>query len=209
MMQTVQLAVIDLDNTLYAADQGVFQRMDRRMTDFIMRTLDISEDAADTLRLQYWRQYGTTLRGLMLHHDVAPEPFLHDVHDIQADELLQPNLQLQQSLAQWDMRKVIHTNGTKEHAERIVQALGVQEYFSEIYDIRFQDYTPKPCKETLAKLLQHEGVAPHQALVLDDMEDNLAVAKELGTRTCWVSPEKPNRAWDCHLTRIEDCACLN
>ncbi|MDQ7011555.1 MAG: pyrimidine 5'-nucleotidase, partial [Mariprofundaceae bacterium] len=77
-----ELAVIDLDNTLYAADSGVFARMDRRMTAFVSHELGVDAETADRLRLKYWREYGTTLRGLMLHHGMEPEPFLHDVHDI-------------------------------------------------------------------------------------------------------------------------------
>ena len=209
-MQTLKLAIVDLDNTLYAADQGVFERMDRRMTAFIMRELAVSHEEADALRLNYWQQYGTTLRGLMWHHGVEPEPFLHEVHDIQAYELLQPNQALNDALTQLAVRKVIHTNGTKEHAQAILQALGVAHHFSEIYDIRFHAYTPKPCKDTLSQLLQHEGVSPQQVVVLDDMEDNLQVAQELGARTCWVSNQQPNNPrWDWHITHIEACTCLN
>ena len=41
------LAVIDLDNTLYAADNGVFARMDQRMTTFVARELGVDREEAD------------------------------------------------------------------------------------------------------------------------------------------------------------------
>jgi len=205
----IELAVIDLDNTLYAADSGVFSRMDQRMTAFIARELHLSEIDADALRVQYWRTYGTTLRGLMLHHAVEPELFLHDVHDIDAHELLVENEALNRKLRQLPMRKVIHTNGTREHAERILDALGVRHHFSEIYDIRFNDYIPKPCKSTLKRLLDREGAAPADTVVVDDMEDNLQVAQELGTRTCWVSSEKRAHRWDGQVENFESVACLS
>ncbi|MDQ6956001.1 MAG: pyrimidine 5'-nucleotidase, partial [Mariprofundaceae bacterium] len=60
----IDLIIVDLDNTLYAADNGVFSRMDKRMTAFICHALNMKHAEANALRVRYWRQYGTTLRGL-------------------------------------------------------------------------------------------------------------------------------------------------
>jgi len=193
------LAVIDLDNTLYAADSGVFARMDARMTAFVASELGVDEAEANRLRLKYWREYGTTLRGLMLHHGMEPEPFLRDVHDIGVHEMLAPDPALDAALSRLPGRKVIHTNGILEHAERILEALGVLHHFEHIYDIRFNDYLPKPCKQTLAMLIEVEGATPERTLVVDDMPDNLAVAAELGCRTVWITHEKENGTWDYHV----------
>ncbi len=198
MLMPFDLAVIDLDNTLYAADNGVFARMDQRMTAFVAQELNIGADEADRLRIRYWKQYGTTLRGLMLHHDLEPEPFLQDVHDIQAETLLQPDMQLDQALARLPGHKVIHTNGIREHAERILQALGIAHHFAAIYDIRFNDYIPKPCANTLAHLIRQEGATPARTLVVDDMPDNLQAAKQLGCKTVLISHEADG-TWDFHI----------
>ncbi len=193
------LAVIDLDNTLYAATNGVFSRMDRRMTAFVARTLGVDHATADRLRVEYWQRYGTTLRGMMLHHDMAPEPFLEYVHDIGVEEMLEADEALADVLAQLPGRKVIHTNGTREHAARVLEALGISDYFEAIYDIRFNDYIPKPCKKTLRLLLECERTAPERAIIIDDMEDNLKIARELGARTAWVSEKTGQHGWDYHI----------
>ncbi|MDQ6957460.1 MAG: pyrimidine 5'-nucleotidase [Mariprofundaceae bacterium] len=198
------LMVVDLDNTLYAADNGVFARMDKRMTAFICHTLNMKHAEANALRVRYWRQYGTTLRGLILHHGIEPEAFLHDVHDVNAHELLCENAQLNAALYQLPGRKVIHTNGISEHAERVLDALGVRHHFGMIYDIRYNEYLPKPCATTLKMLLHDEGVLPVRTLVLDDMQENLVVAKELGTQTCWVTPKQSQHDWGYQVTAIED-----
>ncbi len=197
------LAIIDLDNTLYAADTGVFARMDERMTDFIRAELGVDAETANRLRVEYWRQYGSTLRGLALHHGMEPEPFLHHVHDIGAEELLAPDPALDAALARLRCRKVIHTNGIREHAERVLGALGVRHHFARIYDIRFNDYRPKPERETLARVLEAEGARPARTLVVDDMADNLAAAKALGCKTALIRRE-PDGRWDYHLPRIHD-----
>ncbi len=197
------LAVIDLDNTLYAADSGVFARMDKRMTAFVARELDVEPEEADRLRVKYWKEYGTTLRGMMLHHGMEAEAFLHDVHDIDAHEILKPDYQLDHALARLPGRKVIHTNGILEHAERILDVLGIAHHFSAIYDIRFNNYIPKPSKETLAMLIKTENAKPARTLVVDDMADNLQVAKELGCKTVWITHET-NDHWDYHIPKFHD-----
>ncbi len=195
------LAVIDLDNTLYAADSGVFARMDKRMTTFVANELDVDHEEADRLRVKYWKEYGTTLRGMMLHHGMEAEPFLHDVHDINAHEILEKDAELDAALARLPGRKVIHTNGIKEHAERILAALGIRHHFAAIYDIRFNQYLPKPCQQTLAMLIKQEGFEPERTLVVDDMADNLKVACQLGCKTVWITHE-PDGHWDYHIPKF-------
>jgi putative hydrolase of the HAD superfamily len=192
------LAVIDLDNTLYAADNGVFARMDQRMTAFVARELGVNREEADRLRVQYWKTYGTTLRGMMLHHGMDAEPFLKDVHDINAHEIMGTDKALDTALERLPARKVIHTNGIREHAEKILETLGIAHHFDMIYDIRFNNYIPKPCQQTLARLIQAEGFAPERTLVVDDMADNLRVARELGCKTVWITCEA-GKQWDFHI----------
>ncbi|MDX8391875.1 MAG: pyrimidine 5'-nucleotidase [Mariprofundaceae bacterium] len=192
------LVVVDLDNTLYAADSGVFARMDARMTAFVARELAVDETQADVLRLRYWKCYGTTLRGLILHHDIEPEGFLHEVHDIGVHDILTVDAPLDAALGGLPGRKVIHTNGTKEHANRVLGALGVAHHFAEIYDIRFNAYTPKPCATTLGSLLRCEDAEARRTLVVDDMQENLEAARSLGAKTALVSSEKAISDWDYH-----------
>ncbi|MDQ6982173.1 MAG: pyrimidine 5'-nucleotidase [Mariprofundus sp.] len=192
------LAVIDLDNTLYAADSGVFARMDKRMTAFVAHELGVSSEEADRLRVQYWKKYGTTLRGMMLHHDMEAEPFLQDVHDIDAHEILGKDKPLDTALGRLPARKVIHTNGIREHAEKILGTLGIAHHFDMIYDIRFNSYIPKPCKQTLTRLIEAENCTPARTLVVDDMADNLRVARELGCKTVWIT-RKGGKQWDFHI----------
>ncbi|MBN4073508.1 pyrimidine 5'-nucleotidase [Mariprofundus ferrooxydans] len=193
-----ELAVIDLDNTLYSADCGVFARMDKRMTAFVARELGIDLHEADLLRVKYWREYGTTLRGMMLHHGMEAEAFLHDVHDIDAHEILHRDEALDHALGRLPGRKVIHTNGIREHAERILSTLGIGHHFEAIYDIRFNDYIPKPCQHTLARLINAEHCTPGRTLVVDDMADNLRVAKALGCKTVWITHQHSGQ-WDYHI----------
>ncbi len=195
----LSLVVIDLDNTLYEANNGVFARMDAQMNQYIRRELGVNQAEADMIRVKYWKQYGSTLKGLMEHHGHDAKPFLREAHDVNAHELLTPHPALRDVLQAMPARKVIHTNGTKEHAETILEALGIRDDFAEIYDIRFNAYTPKPCVDTLRLLFEVEGVSASEVLVIDDMEDNLAVAKQAGAKTAWIHQGKAygsQQTWD-------------
>ncbi|MFQ5581902.1 MAG: HAD family hydrolase, partial [Mariprofundaceae bacterium] len=121
-------------------------------------------------------------------------------------EILATDPKLDAALKRLPGRKVIHTNGIREHAERILEALGVLHHFERIYDIRFNDYIPKPCGQTLTMLIEAEDASPDRTLVVDDMADNLAVASELGCKTVWITHEKENGTWDYHVPSMHHLA---
>ncbi len=204
MLSTIDftLAVIDLDNTLYAADNGVFARMDEKMVCYIQRELGVGREEANVLRVKYWKQYGSTLKGLMQHHGHEAEPFLFEAHDVDAHELLSPHDALRDVLQAIPQRKVIHTNGTIEHAETILKALDIRDYFAAIYDIRFNQYTPKPCVDTFYQLCEAEKVKPQDVVVIDDMQDNLAVAKQAGAKTVWIHDHAHQQKHDWDIAAV-------
>ncbi|MDX8412886.1 MAG: pyrimidine 5'-nucleotidase [Mariprofundales bacterium] len=192
-----KLIIFDLDNTLYHADNGLFAQMDDNINHFICKHLETSWQEADTMRLRYWKQYGTTLTGLMKHHGITPEPFLHAAHNLEIDQSLNAAPELNALLMQLPARSVIHTNGTREHAERVLLRLGIFDRFTVIYDIRFNHYQPKPCGNTLTLILEQEQADARTTLVIDDLADNLRAAANIGCQTAWITAEKsPDQAFD-------------
>ena len=111
--------VFDLDNTLYPPHMRLFDQIEVKMTDFVMRTLGVSRSEADGLRSRYWAEYGTTLAGLMHHHDIDPEPYLAQVHDISFAPLA-PDHDLAGRISALSGRKIVYTNGTAAYAENVL-----------------------------------------------------------------------------------------
>lgn len=177
--------LFDLDNTLYPAAIDLFGQIDERMRAFIARFLGLDLNAAYALQKQYFYHYGTSMRGLMDKHGMDPAPFLDHVHDIDVS-VLDPSPLLEQALAALPGRKLVFTNASVAHAERVLGRLGVHHHFAEIFDIVAADYRPKPEPEIYRLLVERHGVEPRRSVMVEDMARNLAPAAALGMTTVWV-----------------------
>jgi len=185
---SVQTWVFDLDNTLYPASSSLFPQIDRRMRRFIAELLELDEHDAHTLQKRYYREYGTTLSGLMQVNGVNPDHFLSYVHDIDHD-VLTPDPRLDAALARLPGRKLIFTNGSERHAEAVLERLGIAHRFEGVFDIRAAHYIPKPQPHGYLSLIERFGVDPKGALMVEDIHRNLRPAAVLGMRTLWIREE--------------------
>ena len=183
----VETWIFDLDHTLYPPETKLFDQISARMTDFMVRHLGISEVDANRLRKEYWRDYGTTLAGLMREHEMPPQPFLDDVHDIRF-EVLEPAPDLRRGIDALPGRKIIYTNGHKPYAEAVLAALGLSGCFQSIYGIEHADYRPKPERAAFEMVFEKDGLSPRNSAMFEDDIRNLVVPYDLGVRTVHVAP---------------------
>lgn len=184
----IDVWVFDLDNTLYPASTNLFAQIDVRMKTYIAKLLNLSVEDAFKLQKRYFHAYGTSLRGLTLHHGIDADAFLDYVHDID-HSVLNADPRLDAVLAALPGRKLIYTNGSAYHAESTVKRLGVAHHFSDIFDIRASDYIPKPDPAGYASLIAKHAVTPTKAAMFEDSHKNLAPAAALGMKTVWVKHE--------------------
>jgi putative hydrolase of the HAD superfamily len=181
----IETWVFDLDNTLYPAKCDLFAQVAERMGTYIEDFLGITSTDAHEIRRDYFLRHGTTLRGLMLEHDMDPAPFLAYVHDIDLSPIpLDPRLP--RALATLPGRKVIFTNGSTEHARRITAHMGIDQHFEGIFDIVASDYIPKPEPGPYHTMLEHFDVDPRSSVMVEDIARNLEPAAALGMTTVWV-----------------------
>ncbi len=177
--------IFDLDNTLYPADCNLFAQVDHRMGAFIQRYLGVPQEHARYLQKSYYRQYGTTLAGMMKLHGMAPEPFLDYVHDIDLSPVPEhPELAAQ--IERLPGRKLIFTAGSRRHAERVAGKLGVLHLFEDICDIVTTAYVPKEQREAYDRFIRAHDVRAEQAAMFEDMPHNLVAAHDLGMTTVLV-----------------------
>jgi len=180
------LILFDLDNTLYGAERDLFSLIDRRINRFMEEIVGIDPGDVDPLRRYYWQEYGVTLQGLIRHFDVDPEAYLHYVHDVDVTSRLVADPVLAAILAALPQRKVVFTNGSADHAERVLAALGIRQAFEAVFDIRVASYLPKPFLAPYEQILARLAVAPADCVMVEDVAANLAPAKTLGMATILV-----------------------
>lgn len=198
--------LFDLDNTLYPASCRLFDQIDARMKEFVGQLLGIGPEEAYRVQKDYFKKYGTTLRGLMACHDVDADAFLAHVHDIDLSPVA-PAPELDGALGALPGRKLIFTNATTTHAERVLDRIGIRHHIEAIFDIRAADFIPKPDPAPYQTLLQAYGIAPHRAVMVEDIARNLAPAAELGLTTVWL--QAPTDCPVCAEPPTEDAAHIH
>lgn len=179
--------VFDLDNTLYPHHSNLFSQIDVKMTAYVSELLHLPRDEARVLQKDLYREYGTTLNGLMARHGIDPDDFLNKVHDIDYS-WVDPNPALGDAIRTLPGRKFIFTNGDRGHAERTARQLGILDHFNDIFDIVAADLTPKPARETYDKFVGLHRVDAPRAVMFEDLARNLAVPKALGMTTVLIVP---------------------
>ena len=204
--QNVHCLLFDLDDTLYPQDNGAWDMIRVRINRFMTEVLGFSPEVVPHLRQRLWRQYGTTLRGLQVEYTVDMDHYLTYVHDIPLEEVLQPNLSLDNMLCSLPQRKVIFTNAIAIHAHRVINLLGISHHFSDIIDIYAMAPHCKPEREAFEKALDLIGEDAHHCLLIDDSPANLATAAAFGMGTISVG----NHTHDVspHIASILDLPAL-
>ena len=183
----VEAWIFDLDNTLYPRSTDLFKQVHQRIRAYVSKFLGVDEAEAERIQSTYYRDHGTTLRGLMIRHEVDPDDFLQYVHDIDHD-VVQPDPSLGAAILRLPGRKFIFTNGSRSHAEKVALRLGFPEHFEDIFDIVAADLVPKPERQAYERFVNRFDVLPERAAMFEDLARNLLVPKSIGMLTTLVVP---------------------
>jgi putative hydrolase of the HAD superfamily len=184
----VRTWVFDLDNTLYPPGARLFDQISARMTEWVMRNLELARAEADALRRSYWAAHGTTLAGLMAEHGTEPGAFLDEVHAIDLGGLV-PDPGLAAAIAALPGRCIVHTNADRRYAARVLQARGLSGLFDAVYGVEETGFIPKPGRAAFDRVIAADGYDPTAAAMFEDEARNLAVPHALGMRTVHVAAE--------------------
>ena len=178
--------IFDLDNTLYSADSGIFQQVQTLMGEFVSKNLKIEIKEAKELQRKYYKQHGTTLRGLMDNHGIDPDHFLSEVHNLDYS-IVRPNKKLNKELEKLEGRKIVYTNANRQHAEDILKRLELTHIFQEIFDIKSANYIPKPEISPYEQIINDFDINSSSAAMFDDIAKNLVPAKNVGFTSVWIN----------------------
>lgn len=179
--------LFDLDNTLHNASAHIFPHINRCMTTYMQTHLGLTADDANTLRVRYWRQYGATLSGLMRHHGTDPRHFLAATHRFERlHQLVVFERALRAMLAHLPGRKILFSNGPRDYACAVLDAMGIHHLFDAVCGIEQMHFQPKPRIAAFRHLLHDHRLQAHRCILVEDTPENLRTAKRLGMRTVLV-----------------------
>jgi putative hydrolase of the HAD superfamily len=184
----VETWIFDLDNTLYPHHVNLWEQVDERIRGYIADFLKVGRDEAFRLQKDYYRRYGTSMRGLMTEHGMKPDGFLDFVHQVDHSPL-EPNPALGQAIRNLSGRKLILTNGTRSHADKVLARLGLVGHFDHVFDIVDAELEPKPSEQTYDRFLKRHNIDARQAAMFEDLARNLAVPHARGMTTVLVVPQ--------------------
>ena len=167
--------IFDLDNTLYSGETKVFEQVNKKMSKYISKKLNISIIEAKKIQKSYFYKFNTTLNGMIKNHQIDANEFLDFVHDVDID-FLKEDRKLNNELKKLNGKKIIFTNGSRKHAQNVTKRLGIDRCFDAIFDIVDSEFIPKPSMEPYKKLINKHKIDPNLCVFIEDIARNLKPA---------------------------------
>lgn len=162
--------LFDMDNTLYPASSAMDKGITRRMLECVADFFHCTMDEAIALRSERIVHYSTTLEWLRSEGLTDIEGFLAHVHPSNEAEELPPQPGLRDFLISLNMPMSILTNAPHEHADTVLEKLGIADLFEAVTDIRDAGFNGKPYPDSYMAALKKVGATIENTLFLDDMQ---------------------------------------
>tara|TARA_Y100000741_G_scaffold352763_1_gene325212 strand:+ start:7217 stop:7888 length:672 start_codon:yes stop_codon:yes gene_type:complete len=189
-LQNIKFWIFDLDNTLYSGKTKVFEQVDKRMSAYISKKLNVSVEEAKKIQKNYFHEYNTTLNGMIKNHEINANEFLEFVHDIDID-FLKKDFKLAEEINKLEGKKIIFTNGSRKHALNVTTKIGIDHLFDDVFDIVDSEFVPKPAIQPYRKLVKKHKIDPNLCVFVEDIARNLKPAYEMGMKTIWIENDEP------------------
>jgi putative hydrolase of the HAD superfamily len=171
----------DLDDTLYPSSTGLWRAIKERMNLYMRQRLGIPENDIPILREQYFKMYGTTLRGLQERYHVDKDEYLAFVHDLPLKDYLTPNPIVRDVIAALPTRNLIFTNADAAHAQRVLAVLQLDDFFETIVDVNAVEPYCKPMPESFAIAMDlADEPDPRKCVMIDDLPRTTRAALNVG-----------------------------
>jgi len=191
----------DLDDTLYPASTGLWLAIKERMNIYMRDRMGFDPAEIPTVREKYFREYGTTLRGLQANHQINVDDFLAFVHDLPLRDYLTPNPTLRPVIASIPTRKWIFTNADVSHARRVLAALELDGLFDGVVDVNAVTPYCKPMPESFRIAMQAAGETdPARCAMIDDLPRTTRAARDFGMYGILYGQDSPQPDADATFT---------
>lgn len=171
----------DLDDTLYPETCGLWPAIKERMNLYMRERMGFAPADVPRLREKYFREYGTTLRGLQANHKMNVDDFLAYVHDLPLRDYLTPDPTQRSVIASLPTRRLVFTNADVSHARRVLAALELEGLFDSIVDVNAVAPYCKPMPESFRIAMDAAGETdPARCVMIDDLPRTTRAARDFG-----------------------------
>ena len=195
----------DLDDTLYPPATGLWEQIGERINRYLCERLNFPPDQVEKIREKYFREYGTTLRGLQANHKVDMDDYLAFVHNVPLSRYIHADPELRAAIEGIPARKFIFTNADTNHARRVMDVVGLQGLFDGIIDVHAIAPYCKPMPESFELALKAAGSPdPRACVLLDDQRRITRAARLLGMYTVLVGKDFHGEDADASLLHLTD-----
>jgi len=185
----IEAVFFDCDDCLYFDNWNVASQLTNKIDEWCMNHGLKSGEA-----YQLYKKYGTALRGLITEGylpncEQAIDKYLEEVHDIPIHSLMKQDVELRSMLLNMNpsIPKYIFTASVRHHAQRCLEALGIQDLFIDIIDVKACDLATKHSKEAFLAAMKIGNVTnPQACILLDDSISNIDAAHSVGWRSVLV-----------------------
>ena len=178
----------------------MFAQIQLKMSEYIMDLLKVDKDVADKMRYEYWKEYGTSLAGLMKNFEIDPAHFLEFVHNIDFS-VLSKDINLLNVLIDLPGKKIVYTNGTVTYAKKVLNHRGLINVFDEIYGIESANYIPKPSPKAYEIIFSKAKIVFNRSAMFEDEMRNLKVPYDLGLKTILICDKLPEERFVNYSTK--------
>ena len=187
-----KILLFDLDDTLYSADSGLFQKIKDNIYLFMIQRLGIPAEETNALREKLFKEYGTTFKGLTTMYDFTGQEYMDFVHNLPLRDYISENPALRSMLQRYAVKKYIFTNADANHARRVTNILGINDLFEEtIVDVLDMFPYCKPMPEAFDHVIAKTGnYKPEEIVFVDDSLPNIESAHKLGFNVVWLNRNK-------------------
>mmetsp|Transcript_28858 Transcript_28858/g.35523 ORF Transcript_28858/g.35523 Transcript_28858/m.35523 type:complete len:435 (-) Transcript_28858:231-1535(-) len=190
-IEDVEFVFFDLDDTLYQNGYKTERMLTKRIGEVSERLFNLTEEVIFAL----YQEHGTTIRGLIDKDYVGISDIqeaLLEFHDVDLSDV-RPASGLREMIESVKKRRFIFTASIREHAERCLERLGIEDLFEDIIDAHACEYYSKHSDHAFKTAMQIAGAEHHfQCILLDDSMRNITTAHHLGWHTVCVGMKDRN-----------------
>lgn len=181
----------DCDDCLYFDNWKIAGHLTTKIEDHCQEAFNLPNGRAYEL----YKEHGTCLRGLMAEGLIdrdcpkSIDGFLDKVHDLPIHQMLVPDDKLRQIILAIDptIRKYVFTASVRHHAARCLQALGIDDLFDGIIDVKDCNFETKHSVSSFHIAMNKASVTNvEECIFLDDSLTNILAASQVGWRSVLV-----------------------